>query len=288
MGMITGIGVLDASPPPVPRIRLWDCGVTWRDLNPAKGVYVWDRLDAMAASGKCLLVLGTTPQWAAKHPDSSTAASWLGPGSNSPPRLLTDWDAYVRHVVARYGASIDYQIWNEPQSQPFWDPWKDIRRLAVMTRRAHAIIKRAAPRARVVSAPVLPRPSSGGLRRGSVYLNALKAEGWPVDVFSFHAYPEEGATPSRYTWMVREVKAALRGLGAPTKPLWCTEVNYNLKCGPIPEQTVPAFLRSTTARSETAGVSRVYWYAYPGHSDPNLLGIPFTPTSVGTSVLRSL
>ena len=287
--MITGIGILGPTGTrPVSHLRLWDCGTAWKDLNPAKGVFVWDRLDAMVRMGDCLLVLAGTPRWAAKYPDSTNAAPWLGPGSNSPPRLLTDWDAFVRAVATRYKGRLDYQIGNEPQGVPFWSPWTEVARLAVMTTRAHGIIASIDTHARVVAAPVLPRPSSGGMTRAHRYLTALKAQGWPVDVFAYHAYPEQDEPPARFTWMTNQVKAALREMDAPDLPLWCTEVNYNLTHGPIPLEQVVFFVNATTARAEKADVRRLYWYVYPEHSDPMLLGIPFTPTSLGTQALRAL
>ena len=282
-----GVTLLDDVAPPVRLLRLWDCGVAWKDVNPAKGVFVWDRLDAMVARGRCLLVLGATPQWAARDPQAA-AAPWLGPGSSSPPRLLTDWDAYVRAVARRYGDRIDYQIWNEPQSSAFWNPISQIARLGVMTARAQTIIRRYAPHAKVVAAPVLPRPSSGGLRRGARVLKSLRDAGWPVDVYSFHAYPEEGQGPDRYRWMVDETTTALKALGAPAKPVWCTEVNYNLLHGPIAPSLITPYMQSTDRISTNRKVPRVYWYCYPGHSDPRVLGIPFTDTSLGTQVLKTL
>ena len=284
---IHGIGMLDLDTPPVRPIRLWDCGVTWKDINPAKGVWVWDRLDAFAAMpGRHLLVLGSTPAWAARVP-TQHSAPWIGPGSSSPPRSVHDWDAYVRHVVTRYPGRFDYEIWNEPQLQEFWAPITEVSRLAVMTGRAYRIIKEADPDARVISAAVLPRTSSGGMKRGARYLRALGAVNWPVDAFAYHAYPEQGTGPKRFAEMTRDVKAALRALSAPERPLWCTEVNYNLLGGPIPDMAVEPYMRATDKACEAASVKRCYWYAYK-HGDPTVLGIPFTEGSLGTRMLRTL
>ena len=130
--------------PNVKRIRLWDCGTTWADLNPAKGVYVWDRLDAIVAGhpkARLMLVLAVTPAWAATDPEAPSAP-WIPAGSSSPPRDMDDWRAFVRAVVTRYRGRIHaYQVWNEPQLREFWTPYGSVSLLASMTARAAAIIR---------------------------------------------------------------------------------------------------------------------------------------------------
>lgn len=286
--MIHGMHVLahDAVQP-TKHIRLWDCGVTWRDINPSKGVFVWDKLDSMLLKGhKYLLVLGGTPQWAAKYPTCAGAAPWVGQGSNSPPADLRNWDAFVRAVSIRYKGRMDYQIWNEPQSKLFWYPDGFIT-LGTMTYRARNIIKANDPLAKVVAAPVMPRPSSGGLKRGGRYLVALASRGWPVDVLSLHIYPEQGMGPERTLWMIRQMKTALAAMSAPAKPLWCTEINYNLFGGALSEIAQHRHIRATDNIMKTEGISRCYWYAYE-HSDPQLLGIPFTNGSASMTALLQL
>lgn len=261
--------------------------MTWRDINPERGVFVWARLDDLVDNGRCLLVLGSTPQWAAHKPDLA-AAAWIGPGSSSRPENLDDWDAYVTAVVTRYKGRITaYQIWNEPQDKKFWESTATFPVLAEMTKRAYKIIKVIDPTARVVAPPVLPRPASGGMTRGILLLRALKNEGWPVDVFSLHAYPEHGMGAPRFDWMVQRVKEVLLSIGAPHCPLWVTELNYNLMEGALPKRVIKPYMVATDRYARIQGVQRIYWYCW-GHSDPKVLGIPFFPDSKGTAVLANL
>lgn len=278
---------------PIRGIRLWDCGVAWKDLNPDPGVFHWARLDAILAACSAAgvrdicLVLSGTPQWAASDPSSPHAASWVGPGSNSPPRSMADWEEFVRRVVAHCAGRVtSYQIWNEPQLAEFWFPYQKVPVLASMTARAKVIIGKVDPKARVASAPVLPRPSSGGMKRAQAYLIALKRAGWPVDVFAAHLYPEVGSGPARWRALAESWRAGLMAVHAPQRPLWVTETNYNLTGGPLPGQTQRRDVLLTDHYADMARVGRVYWYAWGAHTDPLLMGVRLLPGSPGAKALE--
>src|SRR5215472_15169728 len=58
---------------PVPEWRLWDAGVTWADLQPAKGQWRFERLDGYISLAEqhgtgVLLTLGGSPSWASAKP----------------------------------------------------------------------------------------------------------------------------------------------------------------------------------------------------------------------------
>lgn len=275
-------------------IRLWDVGVTWKDVNPLPDTWNWSRLDYLVelaeknGSKDICYVLGMTPLWAAKNPESDHFAPWIGPGSNSTPKRLEDWDKYVWNVATRYRARIKYyQVWNEPQLKEFWHDISDLEFLARMTKRAKKLINRIDPDAKIVAAPVLPRPSSGGLRRGSRYLNELKKLNWPVDAFSCHVYPEPRMGPARWGRLVQNVQEGLEILGAPDLPLWVSETNFNLLNGMIKsKRKIKRYIYQTNKSANKLGVERVYWYAFGTHSNPKTFGIRFTTNSVGFNAVR--
>lgn len=293
---IHGLGVLGTGdwPAAAPMARLWDLGVTWADLNPAPDRFDFDRLDHVVATAEdndtrtLLYVLGSTPTWAAKEPALGGHAPWLPPGSNSAPTSLDTWDAYVTTTVRRYAHRIrSWQVWNEPQLRWFWGH-DTYGRLAEMTRRARAIIKAHDPGLRVISAPVLPRPSSGGMARGRKYLEALAVKGWPVDVHAAHLYPEAGYGPPRWRQLAQSWRRGLIEARAPRLPHWVTETNYNLGHGPLPAATCADWVAKTNRIADAEGIARVLWYAHGRHSDSRLLGIPFTVDSPGTAALARI
>ena len=292
---IHGLGILTTDPWPAscPTVRLWDCGVTWRHLHHAPGVFDFTPLDQVVTAAHAggtrslLYVLAATPTWAAADPDLPGAAPWLGPGSNSAPASLEHWDEYVTTIVRRYAHVIRaWQVWNEPQLRTFWG-YPTYGRLAEMTRRAYRIIKAHDPGLRVVGAPVLPRPSSGGMARASLYLQALASKGWPVDVHAAHIYPEPGMTPKRWTALAQSWRRSLATVNAPRRPRWVTETNYNLMAGALPPKQQSAYVTATARAAEAEEIARVFWYAHGRHSDPRVLGIPLHPGTPGMTALQT-
>lgn len=276
-------------------IRLWDIGVTWKDVNPAEDVWDWSKLDETVLLGEVsgakdiTYVLGMTPLWAAKNKNADHFAPWIGQGSNSIPAKMEYWEKYVWNVATRYRGRIhNYQIWNEPQLKEFWHDYSKIDVLARMTKRAKSIIGRIDPQAKIVAAPILPRPSSGGVRRGSRYLRELKKVKWPVDAFSCHVYPEVRMGPRRWKQLVLNVQNALDALDAPNKPLWVTETNYNLMGGELKSgPKIRRYIRKTNSYANKLGVEKIHWYAYGTHSNPQVLGIPFNHGTKGEIALRN-
>jgi len=278
---------------PVEHYRIWDMGVTWRHVNIAPNVYDWTRLDyvvnGLIAQGATNLtyVLGATPLWWAKDPYLPNYAPWLGQGSNSQPIDNTHWQAFCIQVAARYLGRIgSYQIWNEPQLKDFWG-YDDWTALAEMTRIANNAIHGVNASIKTISGPVLPRLSSGGMIRGGKYLSALKAKSWPFDIHSAHIYPEIGYTPGRWREYAEGWQEKLTSLSAPSKPKWVTETNYNLQGGPLSDLAIADYMNRTDDICKDEGIFKCYWYCW-NHSDPNLLGIPFTTTSQGTVSLTAL
>lgn len=282
-----GLNVLDPVgmwPGGIKNIRLWDCGVAWKDLNPAPNVYDFSRLNSLIKPGvNYTLVLGGTPRWAARDPHAPHAAPWLGDGSNSPPHTMSDWMDFVSKVMSTFRGRIKfYEVWNEPQLADFWWPYDQVPMLAKMTVAARNIARAVDPAARIVSASVLPRDSSGGMKRACVYLRALRAVNWPVDIYSAHIYPEIGAAPSRWNEMAVAWQRALTELGAPRKPKWVTETNFNLMGGPLKTKAqVERCITSVNSYADAQDIDRVYWYAYGVHSDPRVLGIRLAPGTAG-------
>ena len=246
-------------------VRLWDCGVTWKDIHLGPGKYDWSRLDMLMqayAGKKILYTIAATPRWLAMDPDAPHAAPWLGKGSNSLPSDINAFNEFVWHLSTRYAGRIHaYEVWNEPQLQDFMTPYNtaSIRRLVLMTSRARRTIKANDPAALVGSASVLPRPKSGGMRRASRYLRELKDQGWPVDFISTHIYPEVGTGSRRWRALLKSVLRTLKRLNSPVKKLWITETAYGLLGDPIPDAKAEQLVRDTY---KYAGGRFVFWYAW--------------------------
>jgi hypothetical protein len=249
-------------------VRLWDSGVTWKDIHLGPNQYDWSRLDYLVdlySDRKILYVFAATPRWLAMNPNQGHFAPWLGQGTNSLPSDIEEWNRFVWNLATRYKGRIHaFQIWNEPQLVDFMYPWtlRNRNRLARMTWRANRTIKSIDKNSLVVSAAVLPRPSSGGMRRGGRYLTALKKQGWPVDIIACHIYPEINTRSKRWAVLLNEVRDTVKKMGGP-KEIWVTETNYNLLGPIIPEHVAGGLVRQTYAK---AGATPIFWYGWDSTS----------------------
>lgn len=230
-------------PSEVTHARIWDIGCTWKDIHVAPDQFNWARLDEVLAKMEGMgykhitYVIAATPQWAAQDPNAPHYAPWLGPGTNSlPGDPDNSWKPFVANLSQRYKGRIKaYEIWNEPQLADFMYPYDDKNRnkLAQMTKDASRIIKGNDPAVLIGSASVLPRPSSGGMKKGGKYLAALKKKdkkNWcGIDFVACHIYPE-GHTSQGTLWKDyhKDVKQTMKDMDCPTTKIWVTETALGL------------------------------------------------------------
>ena len=276
-------------------LRLWDNRTSWANIERSQGVFDWTALDTAVATSKAkgvndiLMVLAGTPAWATDDPSPTALPQ---PGAAGMPRDLAWWDNWVTQVVTRYKGKItSYQPWNEANLATF--STGSPQDMADLTKRAYDIIKRIDPAATVVA------PSTGTRLGGPFksfypkYLAALKAYGWPVDVWAAHTYPASLGTPVDRAALAKLWQQTLAAAGAPAKPLWDTENNFGLK-GPGP-QNPDVDLEGTKAADWVArtyldalrlNISRVYWYRWEPYND--LWGIQMYNNTPGAVAYQTL
>ena len=269
----TYFGMTDSAPTSWPSarvgsIRLWDSGVTWRHLETSPGVFDFTDLDQQVAVARShgarpLLTLGSTPRFHATKPGQ---AALYGSGSASMPKLWA-WARYVRKVVARYGARVDYQVWNEANVQGFWTGTP--RQLAKLTQVTSKIVNGNASAAKVVSPSLGTRLSGQRLWLRKFYAQTVggrRVARW-VDVVSLHLYPLPSQGPEASMTQLSAARSHLRALGV-SKPIWNTEVNYGIQVGgggtakDISSRREAALLTRTYVLNIQNGVYRVYWYSW--------------------------
>jgi hypothetical protein len=128
-----------------------------------------------------------------------------------------------------------------------------------MTRVAHDVIKSVDPSAIIVS----PAPTGeNALRWFADFLS--KGGGRYVDVVGYHLYvyprPPEVLLP-----FIQKVKQTMTDNGAGDKPLWCTELGW-AQPKPFPSDELgAAYLTRSFALAWSAGVKRLFWYAWDNH-----------------------
>ena len=267
--------------PSVGAIRLWDAGVSWKDIEPANDHFNWAPLDAAVANARALgaseimYTLGNTPRWAASNPDSKYAL--YGPGTNTHPASNAYYTDFVKAVAARYpGVITSYQVWNEANLKDFYlgTPTQ----MAQLTRDGYHALKSVDPSAKWVAASTTVRSKGPVGPWGKAYGKAMKAVKWPVHVVSAHFYPPAKNGPSTRVAYIKKVKAYYKKYGAKSKPLWDTEMNYgDLRSYMKVKRsytgaTAATYVARTYVDSMRYGVKRVFWYLW----DANVLGTAMT------------
>lgn len=269
-------------------IRLWDSGVSWREVETRPGVFDFARLDAQVAAARArgarvLLVLGQTPRFHSTRPGRQGS---YGLGAASMPTRRS-WITYVRKVVRRYqGRGVDYQVWNEPNVIGYWQG--SARQMATLTRWTAGVVNRNDSRARVV-APAMPvRLTSQRSWLRTFYAQRVggrKVSAY-VDVVSLNLYPLATQGPEASMRLLSASRRMLSRAGV-RKPIWNTEINYGLLGGGtaknISRAREAAFASRTLVLNATHNVQRVFWYSW----DLQALANTQLTLANGTSLTRA-
>ena len=260
----------DNIPAEVTHLRIWDVGAHWGAIHTAPRTYNWTLLDELvekAGNRHVTYVIAGCPRWLAKYPNQEHFAPWLGQGSNSMPRSVEDFNEFCWNLATRYKGRIHaYEVWNEPQLVDFMHPYdyKSLNKLAQMTKDASRIIKGNDPKALIGCASVLPRPTSGGMKKASRYFAALKkkdAKTWcGIDFVACHIYPQRSISQGKL-WKEyhQNVKKTMGDMGCPTTKLWVTETALGLLSKDIPQDKVEQYMQEI---KEYIKGDIVMWYAW--------------------------
>jgi len=178
------------------------------------------------------------------------------------------WNTWVKTVAKRYKGQIKYyQIWNEANLTNFWTG--SPQQMAQMTASAAKIIRAQDPNAQVVAASTTIRLTKDYNRFFPPYLAALKKSKWPVQAFAVSSYPAADGGPDERVSLLQTAQASLAKAGAPSRPLFDTEINYGLAGpGPITRPNIytndlqAAYASRTYIDSARLGVANTYWYAW--------------------------
>ncbi|HAM21261.1 MAG TPA: hypothetical protein DCQ04_03110 [Actinobacteria bacterium] len=257
-------------------IRLWDEGVTWKDIEPQKNQYNFSGLDRVVSNAEktgaadITYVLGMTPRWASIEQPLPPPIPGLGQTGTNPGTLHPDADQtyldYVSTVVHRYRGRINsYQIWNEAELPDFYRGSPIA--MANLTKKTYDLIKSIDQSIKVAGAGSVPRPGRFEVGRFAYeYLNRLRELGWPVDAHVVSIYPENADPNLRISYMHLATEA-YKALGAGNIPVWESEMNYAAvqdkpRLGDYLDQ---ALVARAYIDAQNIGISRSFWYSWAGH-----------------------
>ena len=244
----------------------------------AQGALVFDfggidkLYDALLERGiRPLVELGFTPK--ALATSDSKIFWWAGNTSHPKP---DDWvaliDAFVRHLLQRYGADEvrrwEFEVWNEPNLDGFWEHADQAAYFDLYTRTAKAI-KAIDPRLAVGG------PSTAGAAWVPEFLAHAKATGTPVDFITTHAYGVDAGfldefgvedrqlspSPDAIIGDVRRVRAQIEASHLPGLPLYFTEwsTSYNPRDKVHDSYMSASYVLSKLRQSRGLAQSMSYW-----------------------------
>jgi hypothetical protein len=262
---------------PVGSVRLWDTGVTWRDVEVQPGVFDFTRLDAQVAAAlrhraKVTLVLGQTPSFhVARTAQPAGPMELLGPGASRMPEPSA-WRRYVRRVASRYGHEIEaLQVWNEANILGFWSGTP--RQMAVLTAESREVLDRVNDRAgtsvKLVAPSFVARTNTLPMDRyWRVVVRGHRVADL-VDVVALSTYPPADGGPEESVRRLRQLWSTILDRRHVALPVWNTEINYGLASGGsddpvqvLPDETQAAYVIRTFLLNAAAGVRRVFWYGW--------------------------
>jgi polysaccharide biosynthesis protein PslG len=248
--------------------------VPWEQIEPvAKGEFVdpnfggstWTKFDDIVERSdslglKLILRLDTSPRWALP----ADAVDGLGP----PVNFEDYWD-YVQQVAERYRGRVGvYQIWNEPNLTSEWGRQPpDAAEYVRLLRGGAERIRAVDPSARVMMAAMAPTlTENADALNELIYLQRVYDAGaiGAFDILAVQAYGLRGGpddprvdrsdvTFSRPT-LVREVM--LRN-GDAARPMWATEMGWNVNPADTAEQRFGRVTPTLQARYTVRGFERV-------------------------------
>jgi hypothetical protein len=255
--------------------RIWDMGVTWKDLEPRRNswsTYALGRLDRIVAMFRAhrvepMITLGWTPSWAARHCRHVYNRVNYGVKTCAPTNTTASgaWGGYVRMLASRYKGKVRYfELWNEPSLHNGYND--SIALLAKMQKTARNILHHY--HARLVSPGIAF--TDGGPRHGLGWLDKFLSQpgGTSFDIFGVHLYPMDAAAKAKYgpEWSIQTLgsaRAVLRRHHIGGKPTWNTETNVGRVMTHITFKGGwgAAMVARTYVLATQNGIRRTMWYA---------------------------
>lgn len=259
---IQGTGIATAWPQEKPTThRLWNTygynpvkkkyeGISWNNINTAPGVYDWALFDAVLDKHKAmgstdlLYTFGYTPPWAAGGSTTYDKAP------TSYTYLYNFARAIAKRAVDRGVPIRNWEVWNEPNNGA--GTWTGTH--AQMVQMAKAIrsgVKSVDPSFNVLT------PSPQG--NSTVWMNGYLAAGGGAyaDTMAFHGYTS--GTPETILSLINNYKKVFAAYGQSGKRIWDTEAMDLRTSDPALQGR---FLAINYLLHKSAGVDRLYWYAY--------------------------
>lgn len=206
----------------------------WATVQPRNGSrFDWSEYDRLFAAAEAeglgvILEPTGTPCWAR----GGLVCPALDEPSAPDPAFGDQWELFVKRAVRRYSDLTALEVWNEPNSDCFWDGGPDPARYALLLREAYEASKSARPDVPVLFGGLVPDDLCGtGQYEFTQFLREADAAGAVAhyDGIALHPYSvpfDRGDYRERVLGLIARVRKAL-----PPKrsnlPIWITELGIS-------------------------------------------------------------
>lgn len=175
----------------------------WNEIQPTQDKPDWTLTDSMVkelrtAGVEPLLVVMGSPPWANGMPASKRQHDlYVPPRGPKFSRWLTDYSNFVLQAVRRYHVVVKHwEIWNEPNTQAFWQPYPDPLTYRLLYETLRSTILRVDPQAEVAvggltSISQASAPDITGLQ----FLRRLLYTRPALGPVAIHPYPTDDHAP---------------------------------------------------------------------------------------------
>lgn len=203
--------------------------VNWRSIEQERGIYKLENADQIARTAKSygqsvLAILDYAPLWAAK-------SGCPGNKARCAPKDAATFIQFAESAVKRYAAQgiHHYELWNEPNLKPAWEPGPSAADYARLVREACPRIKQIDPQAVVVTGGLgLGNDGKGNIPMATFTEQFYNANpGDCYDAYGIHMY---GSFAEAQLLKVRQLMV---DYGHGSKLIWATEIGVETSgaCG---------------------------------------------------------
>ena len=185
------------------------------------------------------------------------STEWLDGKAPVSDDQIADFANYCSRMASRYRDKVHYwEVWNEPNIVPFWEPRPDANDYVRLLKEAYPNIKKASPKCQVVGMVT----SLTDLRFIEKCLE--RGAGEYLDVLSVHPYQLQSPTD----WSSRTELGKIRQLSTLmeeykcSKPIWITECGWQTLGGVTERLQAQHLVKFYVLTLAEGLVDRVYWF----------------------------